>query len=297
MNILLDSQTLIPEKPDFVFRSQSLYGLKRLSEFDNDLYITEISFNNEQRNLLEEEHISLTPFNSQPCELHIKLENAKLSVYDSNEQSLFTADNWGALVQKILFPDRKATVKRKTGETDISVSLNLDGSGISNIDTGLGFFDHMLDQIAKHGLIDLDLKCKGDLNVDEHHTIEDVAIALGRAIDEALGNKTGIERYGFYLPMDETVAKVGLDLSGRPYLVFKGSFKREYVGDFPTEMLEHFFYSLAMNLNATLRIEVEGENEHHKIEACFKGFARSLRQCLLRFERTRKILPSSKGML
>lgn len=297
MNILLDPETLKPEQPDYFFRSSSIYGLKRLIEFDNDLYMNEISFNENQRNILDEEGITIASNQDIRPNIRITLEKALLCAYTTDGNLLYKVSNWDELAQKIIFPDRKASIQRKTGETDISVSLNLDGQGKANIHTGLGFFDHMLDQISKHGLIDLDLRCDGDLEVDEHHSIEDVAIALGQAIDKALGNKKGIERYGFYLPMDESVARVALDLSGRPYLVFKGNFQREYVGDFPTEMVEHFFYSLAINLKATLRIEIEGQNDHHKIEACFKGFARSLRQCLLRHERTQKILPSSKGML
>jgi imidazoleglycerol-phosphate dehydratase/histidinol-phosphatase len=155
----------------------------------------------------------------------------------------------------------------------------------------------MLDQIARHGLVDLKLKCKGDLEVDEHHTIEDVAIALGDVISKALGNKKGIERYGFVLPMDEAQATVALDLSGRPYLVFEGDFKREYVGDFPTEMIKHFFYSLAMNLKATIHVSFAGENDHHKIEACFKGFARTLKMAIEQNGRIENLVPSSKGTL
>ncbi len=193
--------------------------------------------------------------------------------------------------------DRKASIQRTTNETDISINLNLDGTGKSNINTGLNFFDHMLEQIARHGFVDLDLSCDGDLKVDEHHTIEDVAIALGEAITKALGDKKGIERYAFVLPMDEAQATVALDLSGRPYLVFEGEFNREYVGDLPTEMVKHFFYSLAMNLKATLQIEFKGENDHHKIEAIFKGFARVLKTAVEKNPRIKNQIPSSKGAL
>ena len=194
-------------------------------------------------------------------------------------------------------PHRKASLQRKTNETDINISINLDGKGKSNIKTGLNFFDHMLDQIARHGFVDLDLTCDGDLEVDEHHTIEDVAIALGETITKALGDKKGIERYAFVLPMDEAQATVALDLSGRPYLVFEGEFTREYVGDLPTEMVKHFFYSLAMNLKATLHIEFKGENDHHKIEAIFKGFARVLKTAVEKNPRIKNQIPSSKGAL
>ena len=192
---------------------------------------------------------------------------------------------------------RTASIERKTNETNISISLNLDGTGKTNISTGLNFFDHMLDQIGKHGFVDLDINCDGDLEVDEHHTIEDVAIALGDAITQALGDKKGIERYSFVLPMDEAQATIALDLSGRPYLVFEGEFSREYVGDMPTEMVKHFFYSLAMNLKATLQISFKGENDHHKIEACFKGFARCLKTSVEKNPRILNQIPSSKGAL
>jgi imidazoleglycerol-phosphate dehydratase/histidinol-phosphatase len=177
------------------------------------------------------------------------------------------------------------------------VDLNIDGSGQTDIQTGLEFFDHMLDQIGRHGDIDLTLRCDGDLEVDEHHTIEDVAIVLGQAIAQGLGDKRGIERYGFVLPMDETRAMVAIDFSGRPYLVFEGSFNREYVGDFPMEMAEHFFYSLAMHLKATLHISIQGRNDHHKIEACFKGLAKAIRMAKQRNESNITRIPSSKGTL
>jgi imidazoleglycerol-phosphate dehydratase/histidinol-phosphatase len=210
---------------------------------------------------------------------------------------LVSANNWHPLIDYILHEARKASIQRKTNETDIELTINLDGTGKADISTGLKFFDHMLDQIARHGLIDLTLKCEGDLEVDEHHTIEDVAIALGEAISNALGNKKGIERYGFVLPMDEAQATVAIDLSGRPYLVFEGEFKREYVGDLPTEMVKHFFYSLAMNLKATLHVSFVGENDHHKIEACFKGLARALKMAIEQNGRIKNLVPSSKGTL
>lgn len=205
------------------------------------------------------------------------------------------ADGWKDAINEILCPARTIKKHRKTHETDISLMLNLDGNGSNKISTGLAFFDHMLEQIARHGNVDLHLTCKGDLHVDEHHTIEDCAIVLGEAISEALGDKRGIERYAFVLPMDESRASVSLDLSGRPYLVFEGGFSREKVGDFPTEMARHFFYSLAIGMKATLHIEVTGENDHHKIEACFKGFAKTLREAVRRTGGNK--VPSSKGSL
>ncbi len=193
--------------------------------------------------------------------------------------------------------ERTAEISRTTNETDISIELNLDGTGKNEISTGLKFFDHMLEQIARHGFVDLNITCDGDLEVDEHHTLEDVAIALGDAITQALGDKKGIERYAFVLPMDEAQATVALDLSGRPYLTFEGVFNREYVGDMPTEMVKHFFYSLAMNLKATLQIEFKGDNDHHKIEAIFKGFARVLKTAVEKNPRIKNMIPSSKGSL
>jgi imidazoleglycerol-phosphate dehydratase/histidinol-phosphatase len=297
MKLKIESSALVSEIKGYPFPIGTLYGLKRLQESGIELYCDDISLTDQQKKLFEQEEITVSFLSDGNPGLIITSETSTLSALDAHKNQLFKADSWIELSQNILFPHRTASVVRKTGETDISISLNLDGRGKSEISTGLGFFDHMLDQIAKHGLIDLQLTCRGDLDVDEHHTIEDVAIALGQAIEKALGNKIGIERYGFVLPMDEARATVALDLSGRPFLKFSGSFKREYVGDFPTEMVEHFFYSLAMNLKATLHIEVQGDNDHHKIEACFKGFARSLRQCLLRLERTQSVMPSSKGTL
>lgn len=202
------------------------------------------------------------------------------------------------------FP-RFASLRRKTRETEISVFLNIDGSGRSEISTGIGFFDHMLDLLAKNSLTDLTLKAKGDLSVDEHHTVEDTALALGSALAEALGDKRGIERYGstplttsrFLLPMDEALAEVALDLSGRPFFVFEGTFKREYIGEFPTELVAHFFQSFAQALKCSLHMTIRrGSNEHHKVEALFKGLGRSLRQAfrICPYERS---IPSVKGTL
>ena len=205
-------------------------------------------------------------------------------------------DDWDRIWQFLRAGERTAVVERRTRETDIRVRLDLDGSSTSRIDTGLKFFDHMLDQIVHHAGISLDLQVRGDLQVDEHHTIEDTAIALGEAIRRALGSKLGIGRYGFCLPMDECRAAVLLDFGGRIELIWNARFSREYVGDVPTEMFRHFFKSLAESAHCNLYIEAEGENEHHKIEAIFKAFARALRTAIARdnfhFE-----LPSSKGTL
>ena len=194
------------------------------------------------------------------------------------------------------FP-RFGSLRRTTKETDIAVFLNVDGSGVSDIATGIGFLDHMLDLFTKHALIDLTLHVKGDLHVDEHHTMEDTALALGSALSQAIGNKRGIERYGFILPMDEALAEVAVDLSGRPYFVFEGSFAREYVGKLPTELVPHFFESLAQSLKCTLHMTIKhGRNEHHKVEALFKGLGRCLRQAF-RQSPFEKGIPSTKGSL
>ena len=190
--------------------------------------------------------------------------------------------------------ERIARHVRKTSETAISVSVNLDRKSPVRINTGVGFYDHMLDQIAKHAGFSLELECDGDLHIDPHHTIEDCAIALGIALRQALGDKRGIGRYGFCLPMDESLVTVALDLSGRYYLDFRGDFPADHVGDLPTDMIEHVFRSLAENLQANLHIAVEGENAHHMVEACFKGFARSLRQAI---RQDGADLPSTKGVL
>lgn len=173
----------------------------------------------------------------------------------------------------------------------------LDGTGSHTISTGIGFFDHMLAQLSKHSLIDLKLYTKGDVHADEHHTVEDTGLALGDAIRQALGDKRGIERYGFLLPMDESVAQVALDLSGRPYFVFNGNFEREKVGEFPTELVEDFFHAFADGLHANLHITVQGRNDHHKIEAIFKSVARALKQAVALDQRSGGSLPSTKGAL
>jgi imidazoleglycerol-phosphate dehydratase/histidinol-phosphatase len=204
------------------------------------------------------------------------------------------AESWRAIAQRILGAARRARVRRTTKETDVVVELDLSGEGASTVGTGLGFFDHMLEQIAKHGGFSLNISCKGDLQIDEHHTVEDCALALGSALRDALGDKRGIARYGFLLAMDEAEAQVALDISGRPYFVWEGRFNRERVGDLPTELVPHFFRSLAESLGAALHVSVRGENTHHMIEACFKGVGRSLRQAI-RLEGNE--LPSTKGVL
>jgi imidazoleglycerol-phosphate dehydratase/histidinol-phosphatase len=203
-------------------------------------------------------------------------------------------ESWAAIAQRIQGAARHAHVSRTTKETEVAVDLDLSSSGPCSVNTGLGFFDHMLEQIARHGGFALTLTCRGDLHIDEHHTIEDCALALGTALRQALGEKRGIARYGFLLPMDEAQAQVALDLSGRPYFVWEGRFNRERVGDMPTELVPHFFRSLAETLGAALHLRVNGENTHHMVEACFKGVGRCLRQAM---SLDGNDLPSTKGVL
>ena len=203
---------------------------------------------------------------------------------------------WDKIAELLFAGERIATVKRTTHETDIEVRLNLDGHGHCDISTGLGFFDHMLEQIGKHGMMDLYIHTKGDLHVDEHHTIEDTAIALGDCLREALSDKRGIERYGYTLPMDDCLCQVALDFGGRPWLVWDAEFHREKVGEMPTEMFLHFFKSVSDAAKMNLNIKAEGDNEHHKIEGIFKAFARSIRMAVKR-DIYHYQLPSTKGAL
>lgn len=208
----------------------------------------------------------------------------------------FTADNWEQIYQFLRLPPRRVVHRRSTRETDIVVDINLDGTGKSDIRTGLGFFDHMLDQLARHGGLDLSIEAKGDLHIDEHHTIEDTALTLGEAFARALGDKRGMERYGFCLPMDDALSQVALDFGGRPWLVWEAVFQREKIGDVPTEMFFHFFKSFSDAARCNLNIRCEGQNEHHKIEAIFKAFAKSLKMAVRRDPENRE-LPSTKGIL
>ncbi|KTD06892.1 bifunctional histidinol-phosphatase/imidazoleglycerol-phosphate dehydratase HisB [Legionella jamestowniensis] len=201
---------------------------------------------------------------------------------------------WYNIAEAILFRERKAYVNRTTKETTITVQLALDGNACTQIETPIGFFNHMLEQVAKHGGFGLQIKAKGDMEVDEHHLVEDTALALGEALKKALGDKWGIARYGFTLPMDESLATVTLDLCGRNYCCFEAPFKREFVGDMATEMVSHFFHSLASSLGATIHVTVTGKNHHHMIEACFKALGRALRQAITRCDNN---LPSTKGLL
>jgi imidazoleglycerol-phosphate dehydratase/histidinol-phosphatase len=204
-------------------------------------------------------------------------------------------DNWKAIYEAVM-PPRSARIKRITKETNIQVFIKLNGSGKTSIRTGIGFFDHMLEQIARHGLIDLEVQVQGDLHIDEHHTIEDTALAMGEAFNKALGDKKGIERYGFCLPMDDCLAQTAIDFGGRPWLVWEAAFNREKIGEMPTEMFFHFFKSFSDAARCNLNIKAEGTNEHHKIEAIFKSFARAIKMAV-RKDPYNDQLPTTKGML
>ena len=319
--LIIDSEALAPDRDGFLMRSGSIVALRKLSDSgiqpagnpDNFgehvaelLYQENVQFINAFRedDLLKNSEILRVLANDEGRLLLEMPERpddqdpAHAQTADPGESySGLVFDGWGTLASYLLGGYRSAAHSRKTGETDIEIRINLDGSGESHIDTGLPFYDHMLEQIARHGYMDIDIRCKGDLEIDEHHTIEDTAIALGETIAKALGDKRGIGRYGFMVAMDETRSLAAIDLSGRPWCIFEGEFRREKVGDFPTEMTAHFFHSLAMALRATLHISVRGENDHHQIEACFKALARSLRQAVDRNENYLDILPSSKGLL
>ena len=206
------------------------------------------------------------------------------------------SNDWQRIYEFLKLESRVGYLTRKTNETDIQIELNLDGSGKSKINTGIAFFDHMLDQLARHGAMDLTIEVKGDLHVDEHHTIEDTAIALGEVFSQSLGDKLGIERYGFCLPMDDSLAQVAIDFGGRNWLVWEAEFKREMIGGMPTEMFSHFFKSFTDGAKANLNIKAEGSNEHHKIEAIFKAFAKAIKVAVKR-DPEKMILPSTKGML
>ncbi len=230
------------------------------------------------------------------CKALILTDSEDMKREFASDPDITVVDSWDKIAELLFAGERTATVRRATKETDITCTLRLDGTGVADISTGLGFFDHMLEQIAHHGGIDISLQAHGDTHVDEHHTIEDTALTLGECLLKALGDKRGIERYGYCLPMDDCLCQVALDFGGRPWLVWDAEFRRERIGDMPTEMFLHFFKSLSDAARINLNIRAEGTNEHHKIEGIFKAFARSLRMALRRdihhFQ-----LPSSKGVL
>jgi imidazoleglycerol-phosphate dehydratase / histidinol-phosphatase len=218
----------------------------------------------------------------------------KLKAQDLEQHCALATKSWEDIFQFVTKGNRKASVRRTTKETDIEIEVNLDGEGKAEISSGLGFFDHMLDQLARHGNTDLKINVKGDLHIDEHHTIEDTALALGEAYLKALGDKRGIERYGFCLPMDDCLAQVAIDFGGRPWIVWETEFKREKIGEMPTEMFYHFFKSFSDTSKCNLNVKAEGTNEHHKIEAIFKAFAKAIKMAV---KKEGNLLPSTKGTL
>ncbi|MFD2585663.1 bifunctional histidinol-phosphatase/imidazoleglycerol-phosphate dehydratase HisB [Croceitalea marina] len=227
---------------------------------------------------------------------HLGTDELSISETDLSDYIALETNDWGKIYDFLKLSTRIRKIHRKTKETDIKIELNLDGTGEGTIKTGLAFFDHMLDQLARHGQMDLKIHVDGDLEVDEHHTIEDTAIALGEVFHDALGDKLGIERYGFCLPMDDCLAQVAIDFGGRNWLVWDAEFKREKVGDMPTEMFFHFFKSFTDGAKANLNIKAEGTNEHHKIEAIFKAFAKAIKVAVKR-DVDKMVLPSTKGVL
>ena len=229
-------------------------------------------------------------------ETYLGVDEITVKRNELNDFIALESNDWNTIYEFLKLKDRTATIIRNTNETQIKIDVNLDGTGKSNISTGIAFFDHMLDQIARHGQIDLNIDVKGDLEVDEHHTIEDTAIALGEVFSMALSNKLGIERYGFCLPMDDCLAQVALDFGGRNWLVWDADFKREMIGKMPTEMFFHFFKSFTDGAKCNLNIKAEGTNEHHKIEAIFKAFAKAIKVAIKR-DVTKMVLPSTKGVL
>jgi imidazoleglycerol-phosphate dehydratase/histidinol-phosphatase len=230
-------------------------------------------------------------------DVNLGADQIKNSIEDLRKEVIvLESPNWKDIYEYLKSPDRKVQHDRITNETKIKVNINLDGKGSSNISTGLPFFDHMLDQLARHGNIDLAIECKGDLNIDEHHTIEDTGLALGEAIVKALGDKRGIERYGFLLPMDDCLAQVAIDFGGRNWIVWEAEFKREKIGDMPTEMFFHFFKSFSDAAKCNLNIKASGDNEHHKIESIFKAFAKAIKMALKK-DINNDSLPSTKGVL
>ncbi|MCG6914889.1 imidazoleglycerol-phosphate dehydratase HisB [bacterium BMS3Abin03] len=272
-------------------------GLKKLSQMDFSIEVSSKQFNDTLNKILYLEGITI---NDDKAKTENIFEIDSSGLVKKNENILnkkSPVKNLDGAIEIVLKNLRTASVKRKTKETDIRIELSLDGNGKSKISTGIGFFDHMLEQIARHSNINLNIKVKGDLHIDEHHTIEDTGLAMGEALREALGNKKGIKRYGFLLPMDDSIAQCTIDLGGRSYLNFKCKFDRNKVGEFPTELTEEFFRAISSALKANIYIRAKGKNDHHKIESIFKAFAKALNEACRFDERNMGILPSTKGML
>ena len=272
-------------------------GLKKLSQMDFSIEVSSKQFNDTLNKILYLEGITINDDKAK-TENIFKIDSSGLVKKNENILNKKSpVKNLDGAIEIVLKNLRTASVKRKTKETDIRIDLSLDGNGKSKISTGIGFFDHMLEQIARHSNINLNIKVKGDLHIDEHHTIEDTGLAMGEALREALGNKKGIKRYGFLLPMDDSIAQCTIDLGGRSYLNFKCKFDRNKVGEFPTELTEEFFRAISSALKANIYIRAKGKNDHHKIESIFKAFAKALNEACRFDERNMGILPSTKGML
>lgn len=270
-------------------------GIKKLSDIGFKLYVDKKLPSNIQEIFLNEEiKIEFKPSKSELNSILILKYDAKSGKIIFNKKKFNSLYEFANSLDK---QNRTFVNERFTKETKIRVSINLDGNGKSKIKTGIGFFDHMLKQIARHSNIDLDINANGDLWVDEHHTVEDVGITLGETISGALGNKKGIQRYGFAVPMDDAIALCSIDLGGRSSLIFKCKFHREKVGDFPTELVKEFFRGIAQGLKANIFFQVKGENEHHKIEAMFKAFAKALNEACRIDERNKGLLPTTKGLI
>lgn len=285
---------------DFPLSVGLISGLKKLSQ--RDFLISsdglDLSLNPSLQKILKNEGVEInkTSSDSSNYDFIITTESSKV------EKIIFVSEkgkvrSFEDAADEVLKRMRSSSRHRKTKETEIKIKVSLDRNSTKEINTGIGFFDHMLEQIARHGNIGLSINVKGDLNVDEHHTVEDVGITLGTCLLEALGDKSGIKRYGYFLPMDESAAACAIDLGGRTYLNFKCKFSREKVGDFPTELTEEFFRGLASGLKANIYIRAKGKNDHHKIEAIFKAFAKSLNEACTIDERSFGKLPSTKGVL
>lgn len=298
--ILVDYRLLDFNNPE---SRKLIFALRLLTDSGYRIIIDKKSteINSSMKSILENEEIRLNYIDSMKIDKQediIKIGTTKSSFNPDIviSESTNLKNIYDAAVQ-VISRERKAVRKRKTKETDIFAEVNLDGNGISQINTGIGFFDHMLEQIARHGNVDLSIKVTGDLHVDEHHTVEDVGITMGECMLDALGDKKGIKRYGFMLPMDDSVARCAIDFGGRPFLNFKCKFKREKVGEFPTELVAEFFRGLSTGMKANIYLRAKGDNDHHKIEAMFKAFAKALNEACMIDERNKNKLPSTKGLL
>jgi len=291
-NVLINSELFNPTNK---LAKGLISSLKKLSEYSFQIFADKNKIDTTVLEILKLEGIKINPAKNNRDYIEIGIEGKpsdKKIVISKNK-----IKNIEEAVDKIIKNLRSAEIKRKTKETDITIKLELDGEGKAEVETGIGFFNHMLEQIARHANLNLTVQVKGDLNVDEHHTIEDTGIALGEALKKALGDKKGIKRFGFMLPMDDSVAECAIDLSGRNYLNFNCKFQREKVGEFPTELTEEFFRGLTIGLMANIYIKAEGKNDHHKIESIFKAFAKALNEACRIDPRAKGLLPSTKGKL